>query len=248
MSSSGAQLTCLFLLLVFLAACSSKPPLTQQQQLQSDWQTLSQQSRLSTASLSAFSDQAQRQREWQLVWQSQLLLCQMYKQHTSKLRACDKALYAVNLLQPTETKLFQTQLIRYMHLNDLTALASAESLANTQLQKAQLLLAQDKIPSPTLVANINPQSSEYGQYLYLLGKRDNDVNALAGSVDLFNHHKQFSKAAEVLFLQAKLQFQVGDRHNALASASEALLILDNLENREAFNMVKEWYDARLSAR
>lgn len=234
--------------LILICACSSKPAPSPQQQLQSQWYAIAHRQDYSLSSVRIFAAQAQAQQNWQLVWKSQLLLCQTELSIVSKRLACDRAALAVNLLNDSDFLLFQTLLTRYLHLGDTQALNKAKTLATTDKHRAQVLLTQNQIPDKEMLISIERNSAEYAQYLYLQGKNDNRLELLELSVESFKALNQMHKVAEVLFVMAKIQLQMGAVENARKSGSESLLILDNLKNQEAYRVVKEWYDDRLPTR
>lgn len=242
------QLCLLTLFLILVSACSSKSAVSPEQLLQSQWNALINEPVYSISSVRAFSNQAQKQQNWQLVWKSQLLLCQSEYSVSSKSAACDRALFAANLLNDSDPLLFQTLLARYLHLGEMDALVKAKTLVSTDKQNAQLLLAQKQIPDDELLSSLDPNSAEYAQYLYLQGSRDDRIELLEQSILIFKALNHMHKAAEVLFVKAKLQFQTGALKGARRSTSESLLILDNLKDEEAYSVVKEWYNDRLPPR
>lgn len=245
---NASQLCLLTLLMVLISGCSSQPALSPEQQLQSQWNAINNDTVYSISSVRTFANQAQKQQNWELVWNSQLLLCQTEHSVSAKSLACDRALFAVNLLENSDSLLFQTMLARYLHLGDMAAITKAKRLASTDKQQAQLLLAQNKIPKKELLSSIDQNSAEYAQYLYLQGKADKHLDLLEQSIELSKALNHMHKAAEVLFVKAKIEFQSGALQSARQSSSESLLILDNLKSEEAYRVVKEWYDDRLPAR
>lgn len=247
-NQNALQLCLLALLILSFSGCSSKPAVSPEQQLESQWNTINNESVYSISSVRSFAKQAQAQQNWELVWKSQLLLCQSEQSISAKSLACDRALFAVNLLNNSDPLLFKTMLTRYLHLGDMGALTKAKKLVNTDQQQAQLWLAQNRIPNEELLSSIDRNSAEYAQYLYLQGKANNNLGLLEQSIEISKALNHLHKVAEVLFVKGKIEFQSGKLDAARRSSSESLLILDNLKSEEPYRLVKEWYDDRLPAR
>lgn len=244
-----AQLLCLLMCgSMFTSGCSSKPSIQpQQQKVELHLAEILSEQPVSLSSLRVVAKQAGFEQNWLVVWKSQLLLCQLESNIKAKYQACDRANYAVNLLADNRQLLYKTALTRYLQTQDKDALIEARRLADTNQEKAAVLLAEGEIPSRSLSASIPASSIQQAQLLYLRGKQNSDLIELSQALVLFKKHRQMHKAADTLFVIAQLQFEAGHLDNANISASESLLILDNLRSQEAFLHVKDWYDDRLSS-
>jgi tetratricopeptide (TPR) repeat protein len=195
-------------------------------------------------SLRHISKEAYFMQNWDIVWQSQLSLCQLEHIIYLKEHACEQAQYAVHALPYNKAFHFETALIIYLQRNDQEALKKARTLAQNKDQLAALFLSQGKIPEPSIVASIKPGSIQQGQLYYLLGKINEDTKFLDLASNIFTQHNQLHRSADALFLAAKLYLKKGDKQTALRKASKSLLLLSKLSNIEAYNHVKEWFDAR----
>lgn len=242
------KLSCFCLLLFTLMSCSAQraTELDEQDVIHARFSGLVKQTPVPITAIRALAKEASSKQFNQIGWEMYLYLCQSEQTQLLKERACRTA-FDLAIVNKDPTNLFNTAVFAHHHTHQEHYGKFAEKYANTQTQKAMLIIANGNIPDFS-VDNLTLPDSSAAELDYLIGKKNSDVARLDRALDFFISHHIQAKIADVLFVKAKIAWVQGDHEASKLWASESALLLEQMQKNKQASFVRKWFDDRFSLR
>jgi tetratricopeptide (TPR) repeat protein len=239
---------CLFLVsVVVLCSCSTAPDHVKKSDLlQTEYFRLLGDENSTFSQWHTFANRAEKARNWTLLADAQVVLCERAANETRKQQECDK-LFIVSHLITDVSQRFDIYLTLIVHTDNRNALDRASELAQSETQKIRLLLAQGQLPTTPIAPELL-NSEDLGQYYFLIGREKNDIALLERALNLFEQSGQIHKQADTHYTLALLYWHKKQKAQALASATQSYLILERVNNQQAATRVAGWINDRSTHR
>ena len=247
MTTQSAHLLAVTLVFVLGACSSTKSAIDPTLQLKDDLHDAAQRVPTSVSKLRALSQRAIAAQEWESAAQALILLCQNETSPQRKTNACENLHIIDPLLEDGEIR-FDAALTYYVQVPSDSALFRLKSLANTDIRKARAALAQNQLPVEQASILNQLDGADLAQFYYLQGKRSQDQQLLHQAAALFERVNQPQKAADSLFLLARIQYQNGSIELAHESAAKSYFLLVTINNQSAQETVRRWINDLPTAR